>query len=100
MKKCDIRFGARFTTVIMITLGLLFFTAHRSEAPSGKVYVSNQDGTKMLIFSLTNHSLIKTIPIYTATPLGQALPPNIKDVLAVGNRIFMTVPGPNPFRAP
>jgi YVTN family beta-propeller protein len=94
MEKCDIRFYTRLITVIMITLGMLCFTAHHIEAQSGKAYVSTQDGTKMLVFSLTNHNLIKTIPIYTATPLGQALPPNINDVLAVGNRIFMTVPGP------
>ena len=86
MEKCDIRFNARFIIVIMITLGVLFFAAHSSEGQTGKAYVSTQDGTKMLVFSLTNNSLIKTIPIYTATPLGQALPPNINDVLAVGNR--------------
>ncbi|MDQ5987554.1 MAG: hypothetical protein CSYNP_03299 [Syntrophus sp. SKADARSKE-3] len=94
MEKRGIRFYSRLIAVIMITLGLFCFTAHRCEAQTGKAYVSTQDGTKMLIFSLTNHTLIKTIPIYTATPLGQVLPPNINDVIAVGNRIFMTVPGP------
>lgn len=64
-----------------------------AEAQSGKAYISTQDGTKLLVFNLASHQMIKSIAIYTPTPLAQVLPPNANDVVAVGHYLFMTVPG-------
>lgn len=63
-------------------------------ADAGKAYISAQDGSKLYIVDLSKNSIVKTLDIYTPTRLGKALPPNINDIIAVGKRIFMSVPGP------
>jgi DNA-binding beta-propeller fold protein YncE len=63
-------------------------------AQHNKAYVSAQDGTKIFVFDLSRNALIKTIPVFTLSVLGRALPPNVNDALTVGNRVFVSVPGP------
>lgn len=92
MKKYDTDFLTRTFVIILIMFGI-FITAGHGQAESGKAYISTQDGSKLLVFNLANRQLIKTIDIYTPTPLGQVLPPNANDLIAVGDYIFMTVPG-------
>jgi DNA-binding beta-propeller fold protein YncE len=91
MEKCDIRFIKRTFIVFLIIAGVLY--ASFCTAQEGKAYVSTQDGSKILVFNLANHQVIKSIDIYTPTPLAQVLPPNANDIIALGDRIFMTVPG-------
>jgi len=81
-----------FIIFLIMVVGILS-NASLCEAQEGKAYVSTQDGSKLLVFNLADHQLIKSIEIYTPTPLEQVLPPNANDVIAVGNYIFMTVPG-------
>jgi DNA-binding beta-propeller fold protein YncE len=63
-------------------------------AQEQKAYVSAQDATRIFVFDLARNALIKTIPVFTPSPLGRALPPNINDALTVGGRVFVSVPGP------
>jgi len=93
MKKSDYCFKARMMVVFMVIIGVLLSFVLQSQAQTRKAYVSAQDGTKVFVFDLSQNNLIKTIDIYTPTPLGKVLPPNINDILAVGQKIFMTVPG-------
>ena len=60
---------------------------------AGKAYISSQDGTKVYVLDLQKNAFVKTIDIFTPTPRAKALPPNINDILAVGDRLFLTVPG-------
>ena len=92
MEKCDIHFIKHTFVIILIAAGV-FFTAAYGQAQTGKAYISTQDGSKLLVFNLANHQLIKSIDIYTPTPLAQVLPPNPNDIIALGDYIFMTVPG-------
>lgn len=92
MEKCNTQFMKQAFVIILIAAGV-FFTAASGQAQTGKAYISTQDGSKLLIFNLANHQLIKSIDIFTPSPLGQVLPPNPNDVLSVGDYIFMTVPG-------
>jgi DNA-binding beta-propeller fold protein YncE len=92
MERCNIPFLKKAFIAFLIIAGMLSATI-LCEAQGGKAYISTQDATKMLVFNLANHQLIKSIDIYTPTPLAQILPPNPNDVIAVGDRIFMTVPG-------
>jgi len=62
-------------------------------AQSLKAYVSTQDGSKVLVYNLISHQLIKSIDIYKPTRLQQTLAPNANGILALGDRIFLTVPG-------
>lgn len=78
----------------MITIALLLSLAPDSNAQRGKAFVSAQDGTKVFVFDLATNTLIKTIDIFTPSPLGAALPPNINDIIQLGDKIFLTVPGP------
>ncbi|MDD5168368.1 MAG: hypothetical protein PHN75_06085 [Syntrophales bacterium] len=79
---------------LMIAVALILSVASDGRAQSVRAYVSSQDGTTVYVFDLAKNSLLKTIDIFTPTPLGAALPPNINDVITVGGKIFMTVPGP------
>ncbi|PKN20459.1 MAG: hypothetical protein CVU71_01315 [Deltaproteobacteria bacterium HGW-Deltaproteobacteria-6] len=94
MEKCNCN-----TRFIKITFILFFLMAGILSATStcyaqgAKAYISTQDGSKLLVYNLASHQLIKSIDIYTPSALAQVLPPNANDVIAVGNRIFMTVPG-------
>lgn len=63
-------------------------------AQEQKAYVSAQDATRIFVFDLVRNTLIKAIPVFTPSPLGRALPPNVNDALAAGGRIFVSVPGP------
>lgn len=92
MKKNDTYFLRRTFVVVLIMFGI-FITTGQGRAENGKAYISTQDGSKLLVFNLANRQMIKTIDIYTPTPLGQVLPPNANDVIAIGDYIFMTVPG-------
>jgi DNA-binding beta-propeller fold protein YncE len=92
MEKCKIPFVKKLIIVFLAATCMLF-GADVSHAQNLKAYVSTQDGSKVFVYSLVNHQLINTIDIYKPTPLAQALPPNANDILAVGERIFLTVPG-------
>jgi DNA-binding beta-propeller fold protein YncE len=94
MKKIDYRLTLKTIAVCMIAIALLFSLAPASNAQTGRAFVSSQDGTKVFVFDLSKNSLIKTIDIFTPSPLGAALPPNINDIIRVGDKIFLTVPGP------
>jgi DNA-binding beta-propeller fold protein YncE len=90
-------FGLTFrkiTAFIIVAVGFLLSTPLGSEAQAGKAYISSQDGSKLYVVDLSKNSIVKTINIFTPTALGRVLPPNINDVIAVGERIFMSVPGP------
>ena len=82
------------TFLILLTIACLAFANYVGAAEMRKAYISSQDGSKLYIVDLSKNSIIKTIDIFTPTPLEKVLPPNINDVLAVGKKIFMTVPGP------
>ncbi len=82
------------TFLILLTIACLAFATYVGAAEMRKAYISSQDGSKLYIVDLSKNSIVKTIDIFTPTPLEKALPPNINDVLAVGKKIFMTVPGP------
>jgi YVTN family beta-propeller protein len=94
MDKNHSRSPLRSIVILMITLGLFLFSPTRSGAQEGKAYISSQDGSKLYIVDLSKNSIVKTLHIFTPTALGKALPPNINDVIAVGEKIFMSVPGP------
>jgi len=94
MKKNHHRSVVKTITFPIITIICLAFATHSGAAEMRKAYISAQDGSKLYIVDLSKNSIVKTIDIFTPTPLGKALPPNINDVLAVGKKIFMTVPGP------
>jgi len=81
-------------TFLVIAIACLLFAVHAVAAEAGKAYISSQDASKLYIVDLSKNSIVKTLDIFTPTLLEKALPPNINDVLAVGKRIFMTVPGP------
>jgi len=91
MEKCNIPFIKNFIFFLILATGLGITAA--CEAQGSKAYVSTQDGSKLLVYNLDKHQLIKSIDIYTPSALAQVLPPNANDVIAVGGRIFMTVPG-------
>jgi len=93
MEKCDTPFIKRSFFIFLIILSGILFAVANGAAQSGKAYISTQDGTKLLVFNLANNQLVKSIAIHTSTPLAQVLPPNANDVIAVGNYIFMTIPG-------
>jgi DNA-binding beta-propeller fold protein YncE len=80
--------------VLFTALGLVLSAAPASKAQTGKAYVSAQDGTKIFVFDLSKNSLSKTINVFSPTPLGKALPPNINDILMAGGKVFATIPGP------
>ena len=84
----------RTITFLIIPIVCLTFATHAGAAEVRKAYISAQDGSKLYIVDLSKNSIVKTIDIFTPTLLEKALPPNINDVLAVGKKIFMTVPGP------
>ena len=84
----------RTITFLIIAIVCLAFATQAGAAEMRKAYISAQDGSKLYIVDLSKNSIVKTIDIFTPTPLEKALPPNINDVLAVGKKIFMTVPGP------
>lgn len=75
----------------MAVLILVVSSAHTAEGE--RVFVSLQDGSKVLAFDPVNHAFTGAISIYAPTPLGRALPPNINDILAVDGRVWVTVPG-------
>ena len=84
----------RAITFLITAIVCLILAAHAGAAAVGKAYISAQDASKLYIVDLSKNSIVKTLDIFTPTLLEKALPPNINDVLAVGKRIFMTVPGP------
>ena len=43
---------------------------------------------------MSKNSLSKTINVFTPTPLGKVLPPNINDILVASGKVFVTIPGP------
>ncbi len=83
----------RALAVLIAVAGLLFLIASAGLAESGKAYVSSQDGTKMFVFDLNQNSLVKTIDISAAVPQDKPTVPNINDVVAMGDKVFVTVPG-------
>ncbi|MEE9910795.1 MAG: hypothetical protein K4571_03640 [Deltaproteobacteria bacterium] len=93
MEKCNTHFLKKIVFISILMTAFTFFAAAHVAAQSGKAYISTQDGSKLLVFNLADRQLIKSIDIYTPTLLAQVLPPNANDVIAVGEYIFMTVPG-------
>ena len=94
MEKVNLTMPVKVLTILLITSGLLFSAALSTEAQTGKAYVSSQDGTKIFVFDLSKNSLSKTINVFTPTPLGKALPPNINDVAVAEGKVFVSIPGP------
>jgi len=92
MEKCKVPFVKTLFVIVLVLFVLC--TAGTGQAQNLKAYVSTQDGSKVLVFDLSSHQLIKSIDLYKPTHLQQALPPNANDIQAVGDRIFITVPGP------
>lgn len=84
----------RTIAFLIIAIVCLAFASQAGAAEMRKAYISAQDGSKLYVVNLSRNSIVKTIDIFTPTPLEKSLPPNINDVLAVGKKIFMTVPGP------
>jgi len=93
MEKCNTPYVKKTFLIFLIIIAGIFSAAAESQAQSEKAYISTQDGTKLLVFNLSNNQIMKTIDIYKPTALAQVLPPNTNDVIAVGQYIFMTVPG-------
>ncbi len=91
MEKCNIPFMKYLIFFLILATGLGIAAVCDAQGP--KAYVSTQDGSKLLVYNLAKHQLIKSIDIYTPSALAQVLPPNANDVIVVGDRIFMTVPG-------
>ena len=96
MVKSKFRLTARILVVSLITCGYFFSQTSACRSESGKAYVSSQDASTLYVFDLNKNRLEKSIPIFTPGPADTAIPPSPNDVIAVGNLIFMTVPGPVP----
>jgi YVTN family beta-propeller protein len=94
MERSNLTLLVKAVAVLLTGLGLMLSEAPASEAQTGKAYVSSQDGTKIFVFDLSKNSLSKTINVFTPTPLGKVLPPNINDILVAGGKVFVTIPGP------
>jgi DNA-binding beta-propeller fold protein YncE len=95
MKKRPRHFSVSTVAVCLLLLSVFPLCAPiPGVAQSAKAYVSSQDGTKLFVFDLGKNSLSKTIDIFTPSPLGKVLPPNINDLVILGEKLFMTVPGP------
>ncbi len=94
MEKGSSGFTPRMLNILLFVLGLIIIGPLYGYGQMEKAYVSSQDGTKIFIFDLSKHSLVKTINVFTPTPLGKVLPPNINDVAVAGGKVFVTVPGP------
>ena len=91
MEKCKTScFKMPFVFVLMLSV---FCIAAPAYSQALKAYVSTQDGSKVLVYNLSTHQLVKSIEIYKPTHLQQALPPNANDIQVFGDRIFLTVPG-------
>lgn len=93
MEKRETPFIKSIFIVFLLILAGILSTFSSAEAQGVKAYISTQDGSKVLVFNLAKHQMIKSIELYKPTPLAQTLPPNTNDAIAVGNRIFITVPG-------
>ena len=91
MEKCKIHISK--TLAVFALAVFVHSLTNPALAQNLKAYVSTQDGSKVLVYNLANHQLVKTIDIYKPTHLQQALPPNANDIQALGDRIFLTVPG-------
>lgn len=94
--RTDVEKHLRGFLISLIGAALIFFALTFPAAlyaQGQKAYVSAQDATRIFVFDLTKNALIKTIPVFTPSPLGRALPPNINDALTVGGRVFVSVPG-------
>lgn len=83
----------KYTFILFLLMTQILSATVVCYAQGAKGYISTQDGSKLLVYNLANHQLIKSIDIYTPSALAQVLPPNANDVIAVGAHIFMTVPG-------
>jgi DNA-binding beta-propeller fold protein YncE len=90
-KKCNTCPTA--TLVLWTAVLILCFASPAYTAGGERVLVSLQDGSKVLIFDPAKHAFTGTINIYTPSPLGRALPPNINDILVVDGKVWVTVPG-------
>ena len=93
MEKCNIRFLKNISAIILLMMIAVCFNISPCQAQNAKIYISTQDGSKLLVFDLASHQLLKTLTIYTPSPLAQVLPPNSNDLLRIGRYLFMTVPG-------
>lgn len=94
MERSNLTLLVKLLAVLLTGLGLMLSGAPASEAQTGKAYISSQDGTKIFVFDLSKNSLSSTINVFTPTPLGKVLPPNINDILVTSGKVFATIPGP------
>jgi YVTN family beta-propeller protein len=93
MERINLTLPVRVLTIFLIASGLFFSAVPASKAQMEKAYVSSQDGTKIYVFDLSKNSLSKTIKIFTPTPLGKILPPNINDIAVADGKVFVSIPG-------
>ncbi len=84
-KKC---FACRIVAILSLCVVSLLCAAEGE-----RVFISLQDGSAVLVFDPVKHVFTRTITIYTPSPLGRSLPPNINDILTVDGKLWMTVPG-------
>src|SRR5512137_2422407 len=94
MERSNLTFLVKAVAVLLTGLGVVFSSAPGSEAQTGRAYISSQDGTKIFIFDLSKNSLSRTIDVFTPSPLGKALPPNINDIAVADDKVFVSIPGP------
>ncbi len=94
MERGNLALPLKVLTILLMALGLIFSTVPGSEAQTGKAYISSQDGTKIYVFDLSKNILSKTINVFTPTPLGKVLPPNINDIVVAEGKVFVSIPGP------
>lgn len=93
MERGNLVLPVKVLAILLIALGLLFSAVSGSEAQRAKAYISSQDGTKIFVFDLSKNSLSKTINVFTSTPLGKVLPPNINDITVADGKVFVSIPG-------
>ncbi len=93
MERGNLALPVKVLAILLIALGLLFSAVSGSEAQRAKAYISSQDGTKIFVFDLSKNSLSKTINVFTSTPLGKVLPPNINDITVADGKVFVSIPG-------
>jgi len=79
--------------VLWAVLLMTFVFSPAGAQQGGKAYISSQDGTKVYVLDLQKNAFVKTINIFIPGSQARSLPPNINDILAVGNRLFLSVPG-------
>ncbi len=92
MKKKCFMYPVAVLMVLAVSTVLCISSSGRA-AEAEKVFVSLQDGSQVLVFDPATRSITRTVTIYTPSPLGRALPPNVNDILAVDGKVWMTVPG-------